>query len=128
MGDTFTPFKYTHRLFALKLSVTVYAILPISIVLDIFSFLSSNVLVETPPTLLSSIICVLVSPAEVLYDIALNQGPKDYLILSGIAIWSPGQLDFEMVKGDWYKKLNSYIPMFNHGNEMWSRLIRSQDI
>jgi len=65
---------------------------------------------------------------EILFDIANNQGPKEYLILSGIAVWNPGQLDFEMVKGDWVKKTNSYIPLFNNGNEMWSRLISSQDI
>ena len=65
---------------------------------------------------------------EVLFDIAVNKGPKNYLILAGIAVWQPGQLDFEIVQGDWYKKLNSYIPLFNNGDEMWSRLIRSQDI
>ena len=65
---------------------------------------------------------------DVLFDIAVNEGPKNYLILAGIAVWQPGQLDFEIVQGDWYKKLNSYIPLFNNGNEMWSRLIRSQDI
>ena len=64
----------------------------------------------------------------VLFDIANNQGPKEYLILSGIAVWSPGQLDFEMAKGDWEKKTNSYIPLFDNGNEMWSRLINSQEI
>ena len=65
---------------------------------------------------------------DILFDIAVNEGPKNYLILTGIAVWQPGQLDFEIVQGDWYKKLNSYIPLFNNGNEMWSRLIRSQDI
>ena len=65
---------------------------------------------------------------DVLFDIAINKGPKKFLILSGIAVWRPGQLDFELSHGDWYKKLNSYIPLFNNGNEMWGRLIRSQDI
>ena len=65
---------------------------------------------------------------NVFFDIAINKGPKKYLILSGIAVWSPGQLDFEMTKGDWEKKTNSYIPLFDNGNEMWNRLISSQDI
>ena len=65
---------------------------------------------------------------KILFDIVDNIGPKEYLILSGIAVWSPGQLDFEIEKGDWEKKSNSYIPLFNNGHEMWGRLISSQDI
>ena len=65
---------------------------------------------------------------KILLDIVDNIGPKKYLILSGIAVWSPGQLDFEIEKGDWEKKSNSYIPLFNNGHEMWRRLIGSQDI
>ena len=65
---------------------------------------------------------------EILFDIAQNKGPKDFLILSGIAVWRPGQLDSEMIRGDWDKKLNNYTPLFDNGNEMWSRLINSQDI
>ena len=65
---------------------------------------------------------------KILFDIVDNIGPKEYLILSGIAVWSPGQLDFEIEKGDWEKKSNSYIPLFNNGHEMWRRLISSQDI
>ena len=60
--------------------------------------------------------------------IAKNKGPKEYIILSGIAVWEPGQLDSEMVRGDWNKKLNNYTPLFDNGKEMWRRLISSQDI
>lgn len=66
--------------------------------------------------------------ADILFDIVNNKGPRDFLILTGIAVWSPGQLDFEMNKGDWYKKSNSYILLFNNENEIWDRLINSQDI
>ena len=65
---------------------------------------------------------------KVLYDIAEDKGPKNYLIISGISIWSPGQLDHEMVRGDWKKKSNSYIRLFDNGREMWNRLINSQEI
>ena len=51
-----------------------------------------------------------------------------FIILSGIAVWAPDQLDSEMVRGDWDKRLNSYIPLFGNKNEMWSRLISSKDI
>ena len=66
--------------------------------------------------------------SEILFDIAENKGPKEFIILSGIAVWAPGQLDSEMVRGDWDKKLNSYMPLFGNRNEMWSRLINSKDI
>ena len=49
-------------------------------------------------------------------------------ILLGISVWKPGQLDSEMTQGDWDKKINSYIPLFNNGKEMWMRLISAQDI
>jgi len=65
---------------------------------------------------------------KVLFDIAKNKGPKNYLIISGIAVWSPGQLDHEMLRGDWKKKSNSYIRLFDNGREMWNRLINSQEI
>ena len=65
---------------------------------------------------------------DILFDIANNKGPKKYLILSGIAVWRPGQLDSEMVQGDWDKKSNNYIPLFNHNNEMWNLLTSSQEI
>ena len=65
---------------------------------------------------------------DVLYDIVKNKGPKNYLILKGISSWHPGQLDFEIQQGDWDKKSNSYIPLFNNGNELWGRLNTSQDI
>ena len=65
---------------------------------------------------------------EILFDIAKNKGPKEYIILLGIAAWRPGQLESEMVRGDWDKKLNNYTPLFDNENEMWSRLISSQDI
>ena len=65
---------------------------------------------------------------EILFDIAKNKGPKEYMILLGIASWGPGQLESEMVRGDWDKKLNNYTTLFDNENEMWSRLISSHDI
>ena len=65
---------------------------------------------------------------KILFDIAINKGPKEYIILSGIAVWEPGQLDSEMMRGDWDKKLNNYTPLFDNGKEMWSHLISSRDI
>ena len=65
---------------------------------------------------------------KVLFDIVTNSGPKQYIILLGIAAWEPGQLDSEMKRNDWDKKLNNYTSLFNNKNEMWSRLINSQDI
>ena len=65
---------------------------------------------------------------EVLFDIAINEGPEKYIILLGYAAWEPGQLDSEIARGDWDKKLNNYTSLFENGNEMWNRLISSQDI
>ena len=65
---------------------------------------------------------------EILFDIAKNNGPKEYIILLGIAAWAPGQLESEMLRGDWDKKLNNYTMLFDNENDMWSRLISSQDI
>ena len=65
---------------------------------------------------------------EILFDIATNNGPKEYIVLLGIAVWRPGQLDSEMMRGDWDKKLNYYTSLFDNGHEMWSRLISSKDI
>ena len=65
---------------------------------------------------------------KILFDIAKNKGPKEYIILSGIAVWESGQLDSEMMRGDWDKKLNNYTPLFDNGKEMWSHLISSRDI
>ena len=58
--------------------------------------------------------------SKVLFDIAKNKGPKEYIILSGIAVWKPGQLDSELMRNDWDKKLNNYTPLFDNGKEMWS--------
>ena len=65
---------------------------------------------------------------EILFDIAKNKGPKEYIILSGIAAWEPGQLDSEMMQNHWDRKLNNYTTLFDNGKEMWSRLINSRDI
>lgn len=65
---------------------------------------------------------------KILFDIAKNKGPKEYIILSGIAVWEPGQLDSEMKRGDWDRKFNNYTPLFDNGKEMWSHLISSRDI
>jgi len=65
---------------------------------------------------------------KILFDIAKNKGPKEYIILSGIAAWEPGQLDSEMVRDDWDKKFNNYTSLFDNEKEMWSHLINSQDI
>ena len=53
---------------------------------------------------------------------------KEYIILSGIAAWEPGQLDSEMMHNHWDRKLNNYTSLFDNGKEMWSRLINSRDI
>lgn len=66
--------------------------------------------------------------SKVLFDIAKNKGPKEYIILSGIAVWKPGQLDNEIMRNDWDKKLNNYTPLFDNGKEMWGHLISSKDI
>jgi len=65
---------------------------------------------------------------KILFDIAKNKGPKEYIILSGIAVWEPGQLDSEMMRGDWDKKLYIYTPLFDNGKEMWDHLINTRDI
>ena len=65
---------------------------------------------------------------KILFDIAKNKGPNEYIILLGIAVWKPGQLDSEMMRGDWDKKLNNYTPLFDNGEEMWNHLISSKDI
>ena len=65
---------------------------------------------------------------EILFDIAKNKGPKEYIILLGIAVWKPGQLDSELARGEWDKKINNYTTLFDNGKEMWRRLITSQDI
>jgi len=65
---------------------------------------------------------------EILLDIATNNGPKKYIILSGIASWSPGQLDFEINQDGWDKKINSYISIFDNENQMWNRIINSKNI
>ena len=66
--------------------------------------------------------------SKVLFDIAKNKGPKEYIILSGIAVWKPGQLDSELMRNDWDKKLNNYTPLFDNGKEMWNHLISAKDI
>ena len=65
---------------------------------------------------------------KILFDIAKNKGPKECIILSGIAAWEPGQLDSEMMQNNWDRKLNNYTSLFDNGKEMWSRLINSRDI
>ena len=65
---------------------------------------------------------------KVLFDIANNTGPKEYIILSGIAVWDPGQLDSEMMLNDWDKKFNNYTSVFDNGEKMWNSLINSRDI
>ena len=66
--------------------------------------------------------------SEVLFDIARNMGPENYLVLSGIAVWSPGQLDHEMTQDSWDNKINNYFPLFDNVNDIWNLLINSQDI
>ena len=68
------------------------------------------------------------SQREIILDIANNKGPKKYIVLSGISVWESGQLDFEMTKGEWEKKSNIYIPLFDNGQEMWSRVINYKNI
>ena len=66
--------------------------------------------------------------AEILFDIATNNGPEKYIILSGIAAWDPDQLDFEINQGGWDKNINSYLSIFDNGKEMWGRIINTKDI
>ena len=70
----------------------------------------------------------MIQEPEILFDIVKNTGPKEYIILSGIAAWEPGQLDSEMMQNNWDRKLNNYTSLFDNGKEMWSRLINSRDI
>lgn len=65
---------------------------------------------------------------KVLFDIVTNKGPKEFIILLGIAAWEPGQLDSEIKQNNWHRKLNNYTSLFNNGKEMWKQLIYSQDI
>ena len=65
---------------------------------------------------------------EVLIDIAKNKGPDEYLIITGISVWEPSQLNFEIMQGAWRKKTSSYSLIFNNDNEMWQRLLYLQDI
>ena len=65
---------------------------------------------------------------KILFDIANNKAPNEYIILLGIAVWESGQLDSEMMRGDWDKKLNNYTPLFDNGNEMWDHWISTRDI
>jgi len=65
---------------------------------------------------------------KILFDIANNDGPNEYIILLGIAVWGSGQLDSEMLRGDWDKKINNYTSLFDNGIEMWNHLISSKDI
>ena len=71
---------------------------------------------------------VVTQSSEILIDIATNNGPKKYIILSGIAAWDPDQLDMEIDKGSWDKKNISNLSIFDNDSEMWSRIINSKDI
>ncbi len=71
---------------------------------------------------------IVTQSAEILFDIATNNGPKKYIILSGIAVWNPGQLDFEIDQDGWDKKINNYLSIFDNENDMWDRIINSKDI
>ena len=66
--------------------------------------------------------------AEVLYDIAKNKGPKEFIIIKGFSVWSPGQLNEELNRGSWEKKINYYFSIFENGKNMWKTLINSQDV
>ena len=65
---------------------------------------------------------------KILFDIAKNKGPKEFIILSGIAVWKPGQLDSEMVGGRWKKESNTFISLFKNTDKMWKNIINSQNI
>ena len=64
--------------------------------------------------------------SDVLYDIAKNKGPKDFIIIKGFSIWSPDQLDEELKRGTWEKKINYYFKIFDNYENMWQTLINSQ--
>ena len=65
---------------------------------------------------------------DLLFDIVEDTGPKNYLIISGISTWSPGQLEFEIKQGDWDRKLNNYTSIFNNSDKIWDILINTQNI
>ena len=70
---------------------------------------------------------IITRSSEILFEIAQNKGPKNFIIIKGFAIWSPGQLDTELNEGVWEKKSNHYLSIFNNGQEMWKNLLNSQD-
>ena len=69
---------------------------------------------------------IITRSSEILYDIAINRGPKNFIIIKGFAIWSPRQLDEELNNDAWEKKTNYYLNIFNNNHDMWQSLINSQ--
>tara|TARA_Y100000590_G_C15159085_1_gene802852 strand:+ start:61 stop:639 length:579 start_codon:yes stop_codon:yes gene_type:complete len=65
---------------------------------------------------------------NILIDIAKNKGPKKYLIFSGISTWSPNQLDSELIRNHWEKRVNNYTSPFDNSKELWKNLLNSKDI
>lgn len=64
--------------------------------------------------------------SDILYDIAKNKGPKNFIIIRGISVWSPNQLDEELIRGSWDKKVNYYLSIFDNDKNMWQILVNSQ--
>ena len=69
---------------------------------------------------------VVTRSSDVLYDIVKNKGPKNFIIIRGLSIWSPHQLDEELSSGSWDKKVNYYLSIFDNDKNMWQILVNSQ--
>ena len=69
---------------------------------------------------------VVTRSSDVLYDIVKNKGPKNFIIIRGFSIWSPHQLDEELSRGSWDKKVNYYLSIFDNDKNMWQILVNSQ--
>ncbi len=63
-------------------------------------FLHSAEYQAEEPLRITSSVCISQGP-RFLYDLALGQGPKDYLVAVGYSGWGPGQLENELKHYGW---------------------------
>jgi putative transcriptional regulator len=67
--------------------------------------------------------------AEILEAIAVDKGPKDYLICLGCAGWAPGQLEWELSQNAWLVSPCDEEIIFSCPLEdKWERAIRRMGI